>query len=87
MLAEFGNDDVRHQALRSPRPRAIRIIVFIYLSGSDLPATCRLVADFSRTTCEHLEEHLLALTSGHTQEWDKDYQQHQSFAGVNEWRL
>jgi hypothetical protein len=47
---------------------------------------CRLVADFSRITCD-LEEHLLALISGHTQEWDKDYQQNQSFAGVNEWRL
>jgi hypothetical protein len=49
MVAEFGNDDVRHQALRSPRPRAIRIIAFIQLAGCDLPGTCRLVADFSRT--------------------------------------
>jgi hypothetical protein len=29
--------------------RAIRIIVFIQLAACDLPATCRLVADFSRT--------------------------------------
>jgi hypothetical protein len=49
MIVEFGNDDVRHRALRSPRPRAIGIIVFIQLAGSDLPATCRLVADFSKT--------------------------------------
>jgi hypothetical protein len=48
-IAEFGNDDVRHQALRFPRARAIRIIVFIQLAGCDLPATCLLVADFSRT--------------------------------------
>jgi hypothetical protein len=51
------------------------------MNGLDLPATCRLVADFSRTTCDHLDEHLLALISRHTQQWDKDYQQNQSFAG------
>jgi hypothetical protein len=45
------------------------------------------VADFSRTTCEHLDEHLLALISGRTQQRDTDYQQNQLFAGVNEWRL
>jgi hypothetical protein len=49
MIAEFGNDDVRHQALRSLQPRAIRIIVFSPKVGCDLPATCRLVADFSPT--------------------------------------
>jgi hypothetical protein len=32
-----------------PRARAIRIIVFIQLAGCDLPATCLLVANFSRT--------------------------------------
>jgi hypothetical protein len=52
MIAENENDDVRHQALRSRRPRAIRIIVFIQLAGCDLPASCRLVADFSRTRFE-----------------------------------
>jgi hypothetical protein len=36
------------------------------MTGCDLPATCRLVADFRRTTCEHLEEHLRALISGQT---------------------
>jgi hypothetical protein len=46
---QIGNDDVRHQGLRSPRPHAIRIIVFIQLAACDLPATCRLVADFNRT--------------------------------------
>jgi hypothetical protein len=61
-------DDVRHQDLRSPRPRAIRIIAFIQLAGYDLPATYRLVADFSRTTCEHLDEHFLGLISGNTQQ-------------------
>jgi hypothetical protein len=45
------------------------------------------VADFSRTTCEYLDEHLLALISGRTQQRDTDYQQNQLFAGVNEWRL
>jgi hypothetical protein len=30
---------------------------------------------------------LLALISRHTQQWDKDYQQNRSFAGMNEWRL
>jgi hypothetical protein len=66
-IAEFGNDDVRHQALRFPRARAIRIIVFTQLAGCDLPATCRLVADFSRTRFEH-QEHLLALISARTQQ-------------------
>jgi hypothetical protein len=41
----------------------------------DLPATRRLVADFSRTRFEHLDEHLLALISGRTQQLDKNYQQ------------
>jgi hypothetical protein len=45
------------------------------------------VADFSRTTCEHLDEHLLALISGRTQQRDKDYKQNQIFAAVNDWRL
>jgi hypothetical protein len=40
------------------------------------------VADFSRTTSEHLDEHLLALISGGTQQRDTDYQQNQLFAGV-----
>jgi hypothetical protein len=49
MIAEFGNDDVRHQALRSsPAPRNPHHY-FIQLAGCDLPATCRLVADFSTT--------------------------------------
>jgi hypothetical protein len=48
-IAEFGNDDVRHQALRFPRPAQSDIIVFIQLAGCDLPATCLLVAHFSRT--------------------------------------
>jgi hypothetical protein len=33
--------------------------------GLDLPATCRLVADFSRTRFEYLDEHLLALIARH----------------------
>jgi hypothetical protein len=45
------------------------------MNGLDLPATCLLLADFSRTTFD-LDEHL-----------DKNYQQNQSFAGANEWRL
>jgi hypothetical protein len=42
------------------------------------------VTDFSGTTFEHLNEDLLALISGHTQQWDKNYQPNQSIAEVNE---
>jgi hypothetical protein len=54
------------------------------MNGLDLPAACWLVADFSRITCEHLDEHLLALITCHTQQGDKNYQQNQSIAAVNE---
>jgi hypothetical protein len=49
MITEFGNDGCAPSGPAIPRPRAIRIIVFIQLAGCDLTATCRLVADFSRT--------------------------------------
>ena len=64
-------DDVRHQDLRSPyRPRAIRIIVFIQLAGYDLPATCRLVADFSKTRFDRWGR---ALSAAGRHDKPKDY--------------
>jgi hypothetical protein len=42
------------------------------MNGLDLPATCRLVADFNRTRFEHLDEHLLALISGRTQQLNNE---------------
>jgi hypothetical protein len=36
------------------------------MNGLRPASYCRLVADFRRTTCEHLDEHLRALISGQT---------------------
>jgi hypothetical protein len=49
IIVDNGNDGVRHQALRVHGPRNRIIVNSIPLAGRNLPATCRLVADFSRT--------------------------------------
>jgi hypothetical protein len=55
-----------------PRPAACEPMCAMI--GFDLPATCRLVADFSRTRFEYLDEHLLALIAGHMQQRNKNQQ-------------
>jgi hypothetical protein len=56
-------------------------------TGCDLPATCRLVADFSRTTCEHLGEHFGRLDLRAYVTMGISIPTNQSFAGMHEWRL